>query len=57
MPGFKLLMEEKNACIMILLLKWRKLLVLTARRQILCPINGEQYFASVAEESADISKT
>ena len=34
-----------------------KMLVLTARRQILRSINGKQFFAIIAAESADISKT
>ena len=33
------------------------MLVLTARRQILLSINGKQFFALIAEESADLSKT
>ena len=34
-----------------------KMLVLSARRQILRSINGKQFFAIIADESADISKT
>ena len=33
-----------------------KMLVLTARQQILRLINGKQFFAIIIDESADISK-
>ena len=54
-PGLKLLMEKKNMSNDIVA-EMEKMLVLTARQQILRSINGKQFFAILADESADISK-
>ena len=55
-PGLKLLMEEKKYMYDDIV-EVEKMLVLTARRQILRSINGKQFFAFIADESAAISKT
>ena len=57
MPGLKLLMEEKKYMSNDIAAEMEKMLVLTARQQILRTINGKQFFAVIADESADISKT
>ena len=56
-PGLKLLMEEKKYMSNDIVAEMAKMLVLTAQRQILHSINGKQFFAIIADESADISKT
>ena len=56
-PGLKLLMKEKIYMSNDVVAEMEKMLVLTARRQILCSINGKQFFAIIADESAYISKT
>ena len=56
-PGLKLLMEEKKYMSNDIVAEMEKMLVLTARRQILRSINGKQFFALITDESADISKT
>ena len=50
-------MEEKKYMSNDIVAEMEKMLVLTARRQILRLINGKQFFAIIADESADISKT
>ena len=55
MPGLKLLMKEKKYMSNDIVAEMEKMLILTAR-QILRSINGKQFFAIIADESADISK-
>ena len=55
-PGLKLLMKEKKYMSNDIVAKIEKMLVLTARQQILRSINGKQFFAIIVDESADVSK-
>ena len=52
-PGLKLLMEEKKMSNDVIA-EMEKMIVLTARRHILRSINDQQFFALIADESADI---